>query len=216
MPDLSSPKGPLGPLRDLVACPRCDQLHRAQGLAAGEIARCTRCGTVLITGRLDAIPRIVALSFAVLILMFAATFFPFLHLETGGLSNNASLFDAASAFSDGWLIPLSFAVAALIVVIPVTRVSALLYALLPLVGGHPPARHAAQAFRLAQRLKPWAMAEIFILGVAVALVKVAGLATVLPGPAFWAFCALVIITVLKDNMICNWTIWNELTTKPAA
>jgi paraquat-inducible protein A len=171
---------------------------------------------VLIIGRLDAIPRIVALSIAILILMFAATFFPFLHLETGGFSNNASLFDTASAFSKGWLIPLSFAVAALIVIIPVTRVIALLYALFPLVWGRPPARHAAQAFRLAQRLKPWAMAEIFILGVAVALVKVAGLATILPGPAFWAFCALVIITVLKDNMICSWTIWNELTIKRRA
>lgn len=204
------------PLNDLVACPRCDLLHRAQVPETGEIARCAQCGTVLITGRLDAIPRVVALSIAILVLMVAAIFFPFLELETGGFSNNASLFDAATAFSGGILIPLSFAVAALIIIIPVTRVASLIYALFPLVWGRPPARYAAQAFKLAQRLKPWAMAEIFILGVAVALVKVAGLASVLPGPSFWAFSALVIITILKDNMICSWTIWNELSTDRTA
>ena len=47
------------------------------------------------------------------------------------------------------------------------------------------------------------MAEVFIVGVAVALVKVAGLAHLSIGPAFWAFVALVLVTVLKDNFMCR-------------
>ena len=54
------------------------------------------------------------------------------------------------------------------------------------------------------------MAEIFIVGVTVALVKVAGLATVSTGPAFWAFCALVLITVLNDQLICRYSVWRAL------
>ncbi|WP_348520785.1 paraquat-inducible protein A [Algicella marina] len=142
--------------------------------------------------------------------MTAAIFFPFLKLKTGGLSNSASLFDAATAFQSGILIPLSGAVAALIVILPSLRVLAILYALVPLQFGRPPFRHAAFAFRLADRLKPWAMAEIFIIGVAVALVKVTGLAEVTPGPAFWAFSALVIVIVLKDTAMCKWSIWTAL------
>ena len=83
-------------------------------------------------------------------------------------------------------------------------------ALAPMALGHHPARYAVAAFRLAQGLKPWAMAEIFIIGVSVALVKVAGLATISLGPAFWAFVTLVIVTTLKDSLMCELTIWKTL------
>ena len=48
------------------------------------------------------------------------------------------------------------------------------------------------------------------IGVSVALVKVAGLATISLGPAFWAFVALVIVTTLKDSLMCELTIWKTL------
>ena len=80
----------------------------------------------------------------------------------------------------------------------------------PLVAGRPPFAGATRAFRLSERLRPWSMAEIFIIGVAVALVKVAGLATVSLGPAFWAFAILVLVTVLQDNAMCRYTIWKTL------
>ena len=80
----------------------------------------------------------------------------------------------------------------------------------PMALGHRPARGAAQAFRLAEHLKPWAMAEVFLVGVAVALVKVSGLATLSIGPSFWAFAGLVVITVLKDNYMSSLIIWKTL------
>jgi paraquat-inducible protein A len=44
----------------------------------------------------------------------------------------------------------------------------------------------------------------------VALVKVAGLAHLSIGPAFWAFVALVLVTVLKDNFMCRVSVWKTL------
>ena len=108
------------------------------------------------------------------------------------------------------MIPLSIAVAALIVVLPLLRLIALVYALGPMAIGWVPVPGAMQAFRLAETLKPWAMAEIFVVGVTVALVKVAGLAQLTIGPAFWAFAALVLVTVLNDNFMCRLTIWRTL------
>ena len=58
------------------------------------------------------------------------------------------------------------------------------------------------------------MAEIFIVGVSVALIKVSGIATVTFGPAFWAFAGLVVITVLKDQLICRFSIWQALEKQP--
>jgi len=74
----------------------------------------------------------------------------------------------------------------------------------------PPARHAIRAFRWAEAMRPWSMAEIFALGCAVALVKVAGLATVSFGPAFWMFGALVVLVIVHDSFLCKWSVWNAL------
>lgn len=194
----------------LIACPTCDALHHVSEVPQNARARCHRCHEVLFAPRPGAMTRVVMLAATALILMVAAVYFPFLDLSAGGLEQHSSVIDAITAFSDGLLIPLSFAVAALIVVLPALRLIAIMYAIGPMMIGYEPARHATASFRFAQALRPWSMAEIFIVGVAVALVKIAGLATVAVGPAFWAFVALVLITTLKDTLMCRLTIWQTL------
>jgi paraquat-inducible protein A len=165
---------------------------------------------VLMAPREGAMTRIVMLASTAMVLMVAAVFFPFLSLETRGLTQKSSVIDAILALSHGLMLPLSFAVAGAIVVLPLIRLMAIVYALAPMAIAHYPFRGASQAFRLAMALKPWAMAEVFIVGVAVALVKVAGLAQLTIGPAFWAFVGLVLVTVLKDSFMCTLSIWKTL------
>jgi paraquat-inducible protein A len=200
------------PLDDLIACPECDTLHRAQDLPTGARAFCQRCGIVLMTSQPAAMAQILSLALTAFVLMIAAVSFPFLTLNEGGLQNATSVIDAVLAFQDGYAFPLAVAVAFFIIVIPMMRLSALIYALGPLVREKSPRSGARQAFALAERLRPWSMAEIFIVGVTVALIKVAGLAAVTIGPAFWAFAGVVIITVLKDQLICRYSIWEALDT----
>lgn len=206
---LSDPKG-------LIACPVCDALHHDHAIPVGSKARCVRCGSVLMAPRKNAMTQIVMLAATSTVLMIAAVFFPFMDLAAGGMTTHSSLFDAVMAFSSGLLLPLSVATAALIVLLPLVRFLAILYALAPMALGYRPARFGVAAFRLAQNLKPWAMAEIFIVGVVVALVKVAGLATVTLGPAFWAFVALVLVTTLKDTVMCELTIWKTFEERTAS
>lgn len=197
-------------LDDLVACPQCDTLHQAYSLPENARAHCQRCGTILMTSQPAAIARILSLSLTAFIMMIAAISFPFLRLDAGGLQNATSVIDAILAFKDGLAFPLAVAVAFFIVVIPLLRLAALIYALGPLVRKRKPRQGARAAFGLAEQLRPWSMAEIFIVGVTVALVKVAGLAAVTIGPAFWAFAGVVVITVLKNQMICRYSIWEAL------
>ncbi len=195
---------------DLIACPTCDALHRAGAVPVGARGRCTRCGTVLSAPREGAMTRIVMLAATSLVLMVAAIFFPFLEISAGGMTRKSSVLDAALAFSDGLTLPLTLAVAAFIIVLPALRLGLIIYALAPMALGWYAARHAVAAFRLAEELRPWAMAEIFVIGVAVALVKVGGLATLHFGVAFWAFVLLVLVNVLNDNFMCRLTIWRTL------
>lgn len=195
---------------DMLACPICDALHRAVDPPPGGRLRCMRCGATLMTNRPGALDRTLASAFASVVLMVGAVTFPFLELSTFGLHRKASVLDAAFAYSSGFMVPLAIAVGMLIVVIPLLRASALAYVLLPLRLGRRPARWSDEAFRMAAHLKPWAMAEIFIIGVVVALVKVAGLASITLGPAFWALSALVLIVVLEGANLCEWSVWRTL------
>ncbi len=198
-------------LEELIACPQCDALYVAREPASGERIMCRRCHHVLIAPRSGAFGRIVALAVTVMILMFGATFFPFLGINAQGITNRASVFDAALAFVDGgWMMGLSVAVAALIVLIPAARAALVVYVIAPLALGRRPWPGARRAFRWSEDLRPWSMAEIFVIGVAVALVKVSDLARVEYGPAFWMFAGLVVVIVLQDATMCRWTIWKTL------
>lgn len=199
------------PLDELIACRQCDALYRAALPEDGTRAVCQRCHSVLISPRRDAFLRIVAFAVTVVILMAGAVFFPFLGVNVAGISNSASVVDTALTFLDGgWMAALSVFVVAFIIMIPALRAILVIYTVGPLMWGRAPLRGARKAFRWAEDLRPWSMAEIFIIGCAVALVKVADLARVEFGPAFFMFGALVIVTVLLDGSLDRWSIWKAL------
>jgi paraquat-inducible protein A len=200
-------------IEDLVCCPACDALHELPpDLDPGARARCVRCNTVLATSRPEAIQRIVVLASTALVLMSVVVFFPFLELQNGVFTSKASVFDTVLSFDQGIMVPLSVAVAAFIIVLPVIRLGGVIWALMPVTFGRRPWPGASTALRVAERLKPWAMAEIFMVGVAIALVKLADLATLSMGPAFWSFAAIVLLTALKDTQMNRHALWTALDT----
>lgn len=205
-PDMSATATPLD---DLIACPQCDALYRAAPPAPGERAVCHRCHTVLIAPRRGAGLKIIALALASLVLVVGVLTFPFIGIRRLGLTSDATVLDAALAFS-GPLLILSLAVFAAIIFLPLLRLLLTLYVLAPVVMDRAPWPGAKRAFRWAERLRPWSMAEIFVIGCAVALVKLSDLARVELGPAFWMFVVLVVLIVVQDTFMCRWSVWKSL------
>ena len=198
------------PAPSLICCPVCDVLHEMPEVAAGERARCVRCGTTLARDRPGAIRLAVVLALTALILMSIVVFYPFLQLRQGVFTAKASVFDTVTSFSGGVMAPLSLAVALFVVILPVLRSAFVVWALGPLTLGARPLPGARPVLRWAERIRPWAMAEIFMVGVAVALVKLADLATLTMGPAFWSFAAIVAITAVKDTQLSGHHVWTAL------
>lgn len=201
---------------ELIACPVCDLLQRQVDPPINGRLTCARCGTVLMTNRMDGFQRTLASSIASVILMTAAISLPFLELSIAGRTSTASVLQVAFAFRGTMIAPLSVAILLLIVVIPLIRAIALTYTLMPLILGRPPAPRAEPAFRLARELKPWAMSEIFVIGVVVALVKIAGMASVTLGPAFWAMTLLVVLVIYEGTSLNEWAVWRALERARAA
>lgn len=193
----------------LIACPHCDLVYSAPRVAQNERAYCQRCHSVLIAPRRKAGKTLIALAASTLILITGAMFFPFLSIGAGGLHHGTSIVQTSLTFT-GPLALLTPAILAFIIIIPMTRLLLLIYVLAPIIRDKPPARLARHAFRLAEDLTPWSMAEIFAIGCAVALVKLSDLAEISLGPAAWMFAALMIIIVSSDMLLCRYSVWKSL------
>lgn len=194
----------------LIACHHCDALLREPARVRGAVrVRCPRCDAVLTADRAHSTDGVIAAAIATITLLGAALALPFISLRAAGLARDAGLADAViAAGGDAW--PLALAVGALIAAIPLLRAGALLWVLIPIRAGGRPAPGARAAFRLAVELRPWSMIEIFIIGVVVALVKVAGLASVDLGAAFWIFVLLAGVAFYEDAALCRRTVWRML------
>ena len=70
-------------------------------------------------------------------------------------------------------------------------------------------RLRTQIYRFIDVIGPWAMLDVFLLAVLVALVRLGQLATVLPGRGLIAFTAVVVLTLLASAAFDPRLIWKE-------
>jgi len=175
-----------------IACHACDLLQLLPPLPPGGISKCLRCHSVLYRQKLDSLNRALAFSLAGLILLAVAHFFPFLAFRMQGQVTKALLITGVlNLYAQGMLVVATLVLMTTIVV-PAVQLMLLLYVLVPLKFGHVPWR-LPQMFRLLLNLTPWSMMEIFMLGILVSIVKLVGMATIVPGLALWSFALLVVV-----------------------
>jgi paraquat-inducible protein A len=69
-------------------------------------------------------------------------------------------------------------------------------------------------YKIIEVIGPWAMLDVFLLSVLVALVKLKQIATVLPGPGIIAFTAVVVLTILASASFDPKLIWQRPRDEP--
>lgn len=69
-------------------------------------------------------------------------------------------------------------------------------------------RERTQLYRFIDVIGPWAMLDVFLLAVLVAIVKLEQLATILPGPGLIAFTSVVLLTILASMSFDPRLIWD--------
>ena len=196
--------------RDWVACPYCDEVWARPDLLEGERARCGNCHSIIFIRKTRSAERTIALMIAALILFITAMSFPFMRMEKSGLSNEISVLDAVSILWTNDMHFVALLCAGFILLFPLARILLLLFIGVSLLGKGETGRPHAWSFRLAQLIEPWTMAEIFMVGVIVSLVKVGKLADITLGPAFWSMTGLMIILTIGGQTICKDTVWHNI------
>jgi paraquat-inducible protein A len=169
----------------LLDCPECDLLQRPVALAAAQSALCSRCGATLY--RAPQPHRALPFMLTAFIAFGVAIAFPIVGLEVQGNRAQATLLGAARGLYDDGMAPLAALVIATTVVFPLVALTSM--ALLQ----HPRLRHAPAPLHTLRAAQPWSMLEVFVLGLLVALAKLAYMATVTPDIGAWALGALVVL-----------------------
>jgi paraquat-inducible protein A len=197
---------------ETVVCPGCDAVFRRTPLARREVSSCVRCGTELYRHPGELRRAILPLTLASLIMFAIANLFPIVEIELQGLRSQTTLVGAVVVLSSEGMSIVALLVLATTLLFPLLQLCILAYLLVPLRHQRRPAGFAVLV-RAMQMLRPWGMVEVFLLGVLVAVVKLSSMATVVAGPALWAFMALTVMltAVLSFNPNAFW----EMTFRPA-
>ncbi|SOE62253.1 paraquat-inducible protein A [Burkholderia sp. D7] len=193
----------------LIACHECDLLQRETVLSAGATARCRRCGAMLYRSPPASLDRALAFTLAAIVLFAVANAFPIVGLSVSGTLVETTLFGAARVLYDDGVWPLAGLVFVTTLLMPLLDMMAVTYVLLPLRTGHIP-RRPDIVLRVLRRVTPWGMIEVLILGMLVALVKLAAIATVVPGIAMLAFGGVMLLLAAAASAFDPHDIWTRI------
>ena len=177
---------------ETIACPDCDLLQRIPPLPPGGKARCGRCGKTLATRRYDPLDRALALTIAAAIALVVANTAPLMGLSAVGRESSTTIIGGAREM---WLQGSEITaviVAFCAVIAPAGHILFLLTVLLA-VRRPPGPRWVGELLRSAHFMQPWSMTEVMMLGILVALFKIAQLATVIPGIGMYAAGLFVLL-----------------------
>jgi len=197
----------------VMVCHECDLINRVPPLPEKASARCRRCGGLLHRHKPNSVARTLALSLAGLVLFSVANTFPFLGFQLqGNLTQTTLITGVRQLYASGEL-----GMAALVFVTsiaaPALRLASLLYLFLPLYLNRTP-RYLAPVLIFVERLSPWSMIEVFMLGILVALVKLAGMATIVAGVALWSFAVLILVMAGINAVMDPQELWERLEEQP--
>jgi len=192
----------------LFVCHECDLLQRIAAVPEGATARCGRCGALLWKHTRNSIDRTLALSVTALVLFGIANAFPFLALKSGSIVQQTTLLSGVRGLQAQGYWLLAGVVLLTSVLFPLAQILVTIYLLLPLRVGRRPWQFR-RFFRLLSWFEPWSMMEVFMVGILVSVVKLAKMASVVPGLSLYAFAALIFVLAAAMSSIDPHQVWEE-------
>ena len=194
----------------VISCETCGLVQRMAPVQPGTAAECARCGDVIVQRRRGSLELTAALALAALILYIPANIYPILRMNLRGLYTESTVWDGVVSLVNTNQLLVAAIVFLASMVIPVLKLAGLFFLVISskLRMGRR-LRSRTRIYKFIDRIGPWAMLDVFLLAVLVALVKLGSWATVLPGPGLLAFAAVVVLTMLASASFDPREIWQS-------
>jgi paraquat-inducible protein A len=151
----------------------------------------------------------IALTSAAFVLLAVMCSTTLMTVETAGIRRTADLFSGPEELVRQDMGELAVVIIFVTVLAPLLRLVGMLYVL---IRSHetPPPAHLRPIFAWAERLRPWSMLEVFVLGVFVAYVKLSDLVTIGLSAGVYALLALTFLLVWMDAALDGEAVWERL------
>lgn len=193
----------------LIACQHCDLLQRLPELEPGASARCPRCNKELWRHREDSLNRTLALTLAAVVLYIIANTVPMLGLTIVGRDASTTVIGGAQHLWNNGQRLVGVLVLFTAVIAPALEISLMLGIVLGGMRERPP-QWVATLLRYHPTTRIWSMIEVMMVGVLVALVKIADYATVIPGVALFVLWVLVFVLAAMSAAFDSTEVWRRV------
>jgi paraquat-inducible protein A len=193
----------------VLACPDCDLLQTLPSLEDGSIARCPRCDHQLWRRRRDSLDRTLALALAAAILYVIANLVPMLGVRAVGHASATTVFGGVRILWDDGREVVAALVFLTVIVAPALQIGAAIAVSLG-VRRRPTPSWVVSLMRLHPMATTWSMIEVMMVGVLVALTKIAELATVVPGLSLFVLGALVFLIAAVESSLDPREVWENV------
>lgn len=179
-------------LSSLISCPDCDLLQQIPPLAPGEKAICPRCGHSLAKHPSAPSDLPLALTFTALIAYVLANSLPLMDLSVVGRTASTTVAEGAYEM---WLQGEQITAVLVAFCAVIAPGGYLLFMLVLLLAARrsPAPFWIGEMLRWVSHFQTWSMLEVMMLGILVALIKIAELASVDAGIAMYCVGALVVL-----------------------
>jgi paraquat-inducible protein A len=196
-----------------IACPDCDLLQQIPELAPGGTAVCLRCHRLLAKQSKGSSDTPLALTIAAAITLLVANTYPLMELHVVGRFASTTI--AGGAYQM-WLEGERLTGVLVAFCALLAPAAYILFMLILLIAARRPRvpQWGGEMLRWIGHLQVWAMLEVVMLGILVALTKIAQLASVDPGLGMYAFGATIllipaIMTNFDKREVWDRVDWND-------
>ena len=178
-----------------IQCHECHYQVTLPLLTHKQAALCPRCGLQLTVYHHNASQKIVTLATTSLIFLLASLPFEFLSFSASGQYQSIDILGSLWILIEKDYALLAVVQAIAVLILPAFVLISLLYLLVPLSLGLRPIK-AEWVIATLFKLLPWTMAEIFLIGVLVSLIKIVSMADIGLGLSFYAYLFFTIFMTI--------------------
>ena len=188
----------------LISCNTCGLIQQLEHLPLGHKVECARCGDVILRAHISRAPT-AAFSLAALFLYVPANIYPVMTMHYLGRETENTVWGGVQAlWRDGmWGVAIIVFMASILV--PLLKLLGLFF--LVSVRSARWQKLRTRIFKCIEKIGPWAMLDVFLLAIMVAVIRFGKFATVIPGPGIVAFTAVVVLTLLASGCFEPRLIW---------
>lgn len=193
-------------LDNLIICHQCYTLHEQVPIEDGSKACCSECGGILYRYDTRLVNHGLALSITGLVFFILANAFPLIRVDILGNEQFITLPKTILSLFDSGFYLVGFVCVFLIMIFPlmIFMINIVLFMLLKMERGE---QVTKDLLILLAQIRPWSMADIFLISILVALVKLVAFGQLHIGISLWGLMAFVMIDIYITKIIHIPEIW---------